>query len=113
MAKNRAEFDIIGRVGKIKPFDNATRISICSNYRRQDAEGNWGEDPHWNEVVVFNKRHRDYIKNHISTGDLVATRGKLKQSSFTDKDGEERFTTDLIALDFSGLAKKQAEGSDS
>lgn len=111
--KNRAEFDIIGRIGKIKPFDNATRVSVCANYRRQDADGQWSDDPHWNEVVVFNKRSRDYIKNEIQTGDLIAVRGKMRQSSFTDREtGEDRYTVDLIALDFGRLSKKQAESAD-
>lgn len=109
--KNLAEFQIIGRIGRITPYDSATRISICANYRRQEREnGEWIDDPHWNEVVVFNKRTRDYIAGHVGSGDLVHVRGKIRQSSFTDKDtGEERYSTDLIALDFGQLSKKQAD----
>lgn len=111
--KNVAEFQIIGRVGKVKAFDNATRVSVCANYRRQDENRNWTDDPHWNEVVVFSKRDRDYIANNIDTGDLVHVRGKVRQSSFQDKtSGEDRYTVDLIALDFGRLSKKQAEGEE-
>ncbi|MBB3948399.1 single-stranded DNA-binding protein [Rhizobium skierniewicense] len=109
--KNHAEFDILGRVGRISPFESATRVSICANYRRQEREGGeWIDDPHWNEVVVFNKRTRDFIANHVGPGDLVIARGKLRQSKFTDSaTGEERYSTDLIVLDFGQLAKKQPE----
>jgi len=58
--KNFAEFQIVGRIGKIKPFDNSVRVSIAANYRRQDEQGNWNDDTHWNEVVVFSKKIRDY-----------------------------------------------------
>ncbi|NTA19883.1 single-stranded DNA-binding protein [Agrobacterium tumefaciens] len=109
--RNIAEFQIIGRVGRISPFDNATRVSICANYRRQEREGGeWIDEPHWNEVVVFSKRTRDFIANHVGPGDLVFARGKLRQSTFNDKQtGEERFSTDMIVLDFGQLAKKQPD----
>jgi len=110
--KNFAEFQITGRVGKIKPFDNATRVTVASNYRRQDDEGNWGDDPHWNEVVIFRNRTRKYIAEHVQQGDLVLVRGRLRQDSFTDTGGEERYTTNLIVSDFGLLTKKQAADGD-
>jgi len=102
--KNFAEFQIVGRIGKIKAFDNATRVTIAANYRRQDEEGNWGDDPHWNEVVVFSKKTRDYISEHAKQGSLAFVRGRLRQDSFTDANGEQRFATNLIATDFALLA---------
>nr|WP_313015846.1 single-stranded DNA-binding protein [Brucella intermedia] len=110
--KNFAEFQITGRVGKIKPFDNATRISIASNYRRQDDQGNWADDPHWNEVVIFRKSTRKYVEDHVQPGDLVMARGRLRQESFTDGNGEQRYTTNLIVNDFGLLAKKQPTDGD-
>lgn len=111
--KNFAEFQITGRVGKIKPFENAMRVSVAANYRRQDDQGNWSDDPHWNEVVIFRKNTRNYVDEHVQSGDLVFVRGRLRQESFTDSNGEQRYTTNLIANDFGLLAKKQpADGED-
>ena len=39
--KNFAEFQVTGRVGKIKPFESAIRVTVAANYRRQDDQGNW------------------------------------------------------------------------
>ena len=106
--KNIAEFQIIGRVGKIKSFGNTTRISICANYPKRDNQGQWEDDPHWNEVVVFADKTRNYIRQYIDNGDLVHVRGKIRQNSFSDKKtGEERYTVDLIVLDFGLLCKKK------
>ena len=105
--KNFAEFQITGRVGKIKPFENATRVTVAANYRRQDEQGNWSDDTHWNEVVMFRKSMRNYAAEHVQQGDLVFVRGRLRQDSFTDVGGEERYTTNLIVSDFGLLAKKQ------
>jgi len=101
--KNFSEFQIVGRVGTIKNFDNMTRVTIAANYRHQDDKGNWNDDPHWNEVIIFNKRTRDYILKHAKQGDLVFTRGRLRQDSFADANGEKRLATNLIATDFTIL----------
>jgi len=101
--KNFAEFQIVGRIGKIKVFDNATRVTIAANYRRQDEQENWGDDVHWNEVVVFSKKTRDYIAEYVKQGNLAFVRGRLRQDSFTDANDEQRFVTNLIATDFALL----------
>src|SRR3954447_5437961 len=31
------------------------RVTVASNYRMRDENGQWKEDPHWNEITVFNK----------------------------------------------------------
>lgn len=111
--KNLAEFQLIGRVGRITPLDGGTRVTVCANYRRQEGD-KWTDDPHWNEVVVFNKRLRDYISNHVDKGALVHTRGRLRQNRYTDREtGEERFTVDMIALDFGSFVNTKDEDSSS
>jgi len=42
--------------------------------------------------------------------DLVFARGPVRQGRYT-KDGEERFTVDLISTDFSRLAKPNGEAT--
>ncbi|PSH70057.1 single-stranded DNA-binding protein [Phyllobacterium brassicacearum] len=111
--KNFAEFQVTGRVGKIKPFEGAIRVTVAANYRRQDDQGNWADDPHWNEVVIFRKSTRNYVAEHVQVGDLVFVRGRLRQDSFTDSGGEQHYMTNLIVSDFGLLAKKQpAEGEE-
>jgi len=102
--KNFAEFQIVGRIGKIKAFDNVTRITIAANYRRQDEQGSWSDDPYWNEVVIFSKKIRDYLSEHAKQGSLAFIRGRLRQDSFIDANREQRFTTNLIVTDFALLA---------
>ena len=80
--KNIAEFTIIGRIGAIKTLGQAVRVTIASNYRLKDERGAWREDPHWNEVTVFSPTTQAYIAEHITKGDLVHVRGRLRQSSY-------------------------------
>ena len=102
--KNVAEFTIIGRVGNIKP-GKALRVTIASNYRVRDENGQWREDAHWNEITVFNKARMAYIEEHIQKGDLVHVRGRLRQNSYKRADGSTAYTVDLIATGFDRLAQ--------
>ena len=57
--KNFAEFQILGRVGKIKQFDGKVNVTVCANYpTKKDSETR--ENPHWNEVSIFSEAVRDY-----------------------------------------------------
>lgn len=103
--KNLAEFEIIGRVGRITAHDHATRVSICANYRYQ-GDGAWKDDPHWNEVVVFSRQLREYISEKLAKGALVYARGRIRQNQFKDAaTNETRYTTDLVAVDIGAFAQ--------
>ena len=104
--KNIAEFTLIGRIGKITANGSATRLSIASNYRRKGKDGQWSDDTHWNQVVVFTESTRKYIDEHLKAGDLVMARGRVRQSSY-EKNGETRYGVDLICTSFGLLAAKQ------
>ena len=105
--KNIAEFTIIGRVGGLKTLGKAVRVTIASNYRLKDERGEWREDTYWNEVTVFSPTTQAYIAEHITKGDLVHVRGRLRQSSY-ERNGSRVYTVDLVASSFSRLA----QGSD-
>ncbi len=106
-----ATFEIIGRVASIQTFEKLTRITTASNYRVKDDKGEWTDDTHWNQVVIFSEKRRAYIAEKIGKGDLVRVTGRLRQSRYI-KDGETIFTTDLVALDFGLLAKPGAAATE-
>jgi single-stranded DNA-binding protein len=105
--KNIAEFTIIGRVGSTKSLGKALRVTIASNYRLKGERSAWREDTFWNEVTVFSPTTQAYIAEHITKGDLVHVRGRLRQSRY-ERNGSRVYTVDLVASSFSCLA----QGSD-
>ena len=109
--RNIAEFQIIGRVGKVKTVGSTTRVSVCANYPVKDKQGEWQDNPHWNEVTIFHDSTQGYVNKHIDKGDLVFARGRIRQNSY-DKDGETRYTVDLVCTDISRLAKPSEEAGE-
>jgi hypothetical protein len=102
--RNIAESTLIGRVGTIKQVGKTVRVSICANYSFKDDKGQWKEHAHWNEVAIFTKSVQSYVNEHVSKGDLVHVRGRLRQNSF-ERDSHRIYTIDLIAQEFGRLAQ--------
>src|SRR5260370_42322658 len=108
--RNIAEFQIIGRVGQIKPVGSTVRVSLAANYPFKDKAGEWKDNTHWNEVTIFQDSMRGYVQKHLSKGDLVHARGRIKQNSYV-KDDETRYTVDLVCMEISRLAKPSEAGA--
>lgn len=110
--RNIAEFTLIGRVGTIKQVGKTVRVSVCANYPFKDDKGQWKDDAHWNEVTIFTKAIQSYVSEHVSKGDLVHVRGRLRQNSY-ERDGQRVYTVDLIALEVGRLAQASERAADS
>jgi len=111
--RGTAEFQIIGRIGRIATVGTTLKINIASDYPRKQDDGSWDDNTHWNTVTVFNDRTIEWIKTNTKPGDLVHARGRLRNGSY-EKDGEKVYTVDLITTEFLLLAKHQpADKSDS
>lgn len=109
--QGRAEFDIIGNVGRIAEFSNTVKLNICSNYKSKDDRGNTVEHEYWNTVTVFTSNPTaDFIKRYVRQGDLVAVRGKLRNAKY-DKNGETIYTTNLVVDDLQQLVSKSRTAS--
>ena len=61
-----AEFQILGRVGKIKEFNGSTNVSLCANYPFKDRNGEKQTDALWNDVTIFGEKTRGFISESIS-----------------------------------------------
>ncbi|MGY6697718.1 MAG: single-stranded DNA-binding protein [Roseinatronobacter sp.] len=100
-----AEFQIIGRIGKITQAGSTLKISVAADYGKRAEDGSWDSKPFWNTVTVFNDKTVSWIKANVDVGDLVHTRGTIRETSY-DKDGTTQYGVTLAGDQFSLLAKK-------
>lgn len=103
--KTFAEFQIIGRVGKVKELGSTLRVSLAAEYGRRDNNGDFQPTPFWNEVTIFNERTISWVKANVQPGDLVHARGTVRQTDY-QKDGETVYTVTLAAKNFDRLCSK-------
>ena len=69
-----AEFQIIGRVGKLKEVGSTLRVSIAAEYGRKDDRGEFQSKPYWNEVTIFNENVIKWAKDSCAASSPLTSR---------------------------------------
>ena len=111
MSAIRNQVQLIGNLGQkpeIKTFGTDKKVatfSIATSDYYTDNKGERKQDTQWHKIVVFGKQV-DTIEKYFEKGLQVAITGKLKHNEYTDKDGNKRYSTDIILNDFIMLDKK-------
>lgn len=103
---NVNSFSQVGRVARINHFDAATKVVIATDRRAPDSNGNFQTRSTFNTVTIFNEKTRQYIREHVGTGDAVGCQGFIGSGNY-DKDGTPVYTVDLVATQLGVVAKKR------
>lgn len=102
-----SEFQIIGRVGKLKEVGPTLRISIASEYGRKDDQGTFQPNPFWNEVTLFKEAAITWAKANVRPGDIVHARGTIRQSQWEAQDGSTVYGVTLAADSFDDFSQDE------
>lgn len=77
----------------------ACTVSIATSSKRKDkVTGEMVEDTQWHRVQFF-ERLAEIAGEYVKKGRPIYVEGRLKYGKYTDKDGVERATTDIIATE--------------
>lgn len=79
------------------------RIATTEVYK--DRDGNRKEATEWHNVVIFNERLVDFAEKYLRKGSQVYIEGKLRTRKWQDRDGNDKFTTEVVIDRFSGELK--------
>jgi len=78
-------------------------VSIATTSRRKDRDsGETVEDTQWHRVTLYD-RLAEIVGEHLKKGRSVYIEGRLKYGKYTDKDGIERNTVDIVASEMQML----------
>jgi len=109
----------IGRIGKIETRylsngDAVTNCSIAVNETWKDQNWEKQERCEWVNITAY-KKLAEIMQSYCIKGMQIYVSGKMQTRKYTDKNGIERYTTDIIAKDMKMLGGKKdsAESNDS
>lgn len=97
---NKAQ--IIGNLGADPKIDHTKggqpvcTLSVATNERWTDKDGNVQERTEWHRVVVWGKQAENCGK-YLAKGRPVYIEGRLTTREFTDKEGNKRWSTEIVA----------------
>jgi len=78
-------------------------LSVATSEVWTDQEGNRQERTEWHRVVVFGKS-AESCGQYLAKGRQVFVQGRIQTRKWTDQNGQDRYTTEIVAqrVDFLG-----------
>ncbi|MEY2333702.1 single-stranded DNA-binding protein [Acidithiobacillus ferrianus] len=70
-------------------------FSIATSETFKDKEGNKQERTEWHRVVLFG-RTAEIAGEYLRKGSMAYVEGRLQTRKWTDKEGQERYTTEIV-----------------
>lgn len=101
MAGSLNKVTLIGNLGRDPEvrYTNDNRpianLTIATSESWKDQAGQKQEKTEWHRVVIFGNL-ADVVQKYLKKGDSVYFEGKLQTRKWTDKDGQERYTTEVV-----------------
>jgi single-strand DNA-binding protein len=99
---------LIGRLTKDPDFrqgDNSSsaRFALAVQRNFKDKDGNYGAD--FINCVAFGKK-AEFISKYFHKGSQIAISGRINTGSYTNKDGQKVYTTDVAVDDAEFVGSK-------
>ncbi len=102
MAGSLNKVMLIGNLGRdpemrFTPSGRAvTNFTIATSERWKDTNGELQESTEWHRIVTWGKLAENCAKL-LSKGKQVYIEGRIQTRSWDDKDGNKRYTTEIVA----------------
>lgn len=100
---------LIGNLGKdpeARSMNNGGEVvsfSLATSENWNDkASGERKEKTEWHNVVIFNENLGRIAKQYLRKGSSVYVEGQLQTRKWTDKDGHDKYTTEVVLQRFRG-----------
>ena len=107
---------IIGNLGRdpevrYTPNGNAVcNVSVASTRQWKNKEsGEKQEETEWHRVVFYD-RLAEIAGEYLKKGRSVYVEGRLKTRKWTDKEGKEQYTTEIVATEMQMLGGREGMG---
>jgi single-strand DNA-binding protein len=100
---------LVGNLGKDPEVRRMTsgepvvNLSVATSETWRDkASGERKEKTEWHRVVIFNENLAKVAEQYLKKGAKVYLEGALQTRKWTDKDGQDRYSTEVVLNRFNG-----------
>jgi single-strand DNA-binding protein len=96
----------LGRDPEIRTLNSGDRVAnlriATSETWRDKASGERKEKTEWHQVVIFNENIVKVAENYLRKGSTVYVEGSLQTRKWTDQQGVEKYSTEIVLQKFRG-----------
>jgi len=106
----RNKVQLIGRLGQDPEIinfangDKLAKFSLATDDSYKDKEGKKVERTDWHNIVVKGGLVK-VVENYVNKGQEIALEGKLTTRAWEDKEGNKRYTTEVVCSELLMLGK--------
>lgn len=107
---------LIGNLGRdpetryMSNGEAVTNITVATTDIWKDRNGEKQEKTEWHRVTFYRKL-AEIAGEYLKKGRQVYVEGRLETRKWTDKTGNDRYTTEIIATDMKMLGSRSGSGS--
>lgn len=96
---------LIGNLGgdpEVKHLESGAvvaRIPLATNERYKDKSGEWQDKTEWHNVILWRER-AEQAEKILKKGMTIYVEGKITYRKYQDKDGNDKYITDIVGNGF-------------
>lgn len=101
----------LGRDVEMRRLENGSAVakfSVATNESYKDKNNEWQTMTEWHDVVCW-RALAERAESQLSKGKLVYVDGKLTHRKYQDKEGNDRYKTEVVANTFRLLERREAQ----
>jgi len=109
MAGSLNKVTLIGNLGRdpevrrLNSGDPVVNLSVATSENWRDkASGERKERTEWHRVVIFNENLAKVAESYLRKGSKIYIEGQLQTRKYTDKDGVEKYSTEIVLQRYRG-----------
>jgi single-strand DNA-binding protein len=104
---------LVGNVGKdpeVRHLDNGVAVAsfpLATSETYKNKENQKVTNTEWHNIVIW-RGLADVVEKYVKKGSSLYIEGKIRTRSWDDKDGNKRYTTEIVADNMQMLGAKQS-----
>lgn len=105
---------LVGRLGKdpevrvMTSGESVANATLATTESWKDKSGSKQEKTEWHNLVFY-RRLAEIVGEHLKKGSLIYIEGKLQTRKWQTKEGQDRYTTEVIVGEMQMLGSKAAD----
>lgn len=117
MASSLNKVQLIGYMGKdpevrfTQGGQSVANFSLATDESYKNNDGEKVKKTEWHNIVVWGKSVEAFVQPYLHKGDLIYVEGKLQTRKWTNKEGEDKYTTEIVVNDIKGLVTGNGESN--
>ncbi len=98
---NKVEIQgFLGRDAEVKTFESGrtlVNLRVATSESYKNAKGEWVDNTTWHNVTHWCAKMDETLRQDLVKGALVSITGKLNTRKYTDKSGQDKYITEIVA----------------